>query len=198
MNCLERGALGVVVVRVERREVAVDVEDPPEVLERAARVPERVALEVEEEVARRGVGQEREAELGLRLEEDVLVRAVLAREELERGLLADLVERVWGNPGGALGRRAAERSERRDAGDGELVDLRAADARDAREVVDPVPVRLAERPEVADRAVLRPAKARCAAGRRRTPRACGGRAGSKRRTPPAGRTRARRTRARRA
>ena len=48
---LERGALGVVVVRVQRREVAVDVEDPPEVLEPALGVPERVALEVEEEVA---------------------------------------------------------------------------------------------------------------------------------------------------
>ena len=48
---LERDALRVVVVRVQRREVAVDVEDPPEVLERALGVPERVALEVEEEVA---------------------------------------------------------------------------------------------------------------------------------------------------
>ena len=52
MNVLERRALGGVVVRVQRREVAVDVEDSPEVLEPAARVPERVALEVEEEVAR--------------------------------------------------------------------------------------------------------------------------------------------------
>ena len=70
-EALERDPLRLVVVRVERLEVAVDVEDPPEVLERAGRVPERVALEVEEEVAGRGVGQEREAGLGLRLEEPV-------------------------------------------------------------------------------------------------------------------------------
>src|SRR5207248_4668719 len=48
---LERGALPRVVVRAERSEVALGVEDPPEVLEPAARVPERIALEVEEEVA---------------------------------------------------------------------------------------------------------------------------------------------------
>ena len=78
---------------------------------------------------------------------------MLAREELKRSLLANLVERVLRKPRRRLGRRAPERSERRDAGDGELVDLGAPDARDAREVVDPVPVRLAERAEVADRAV---------------------------------------------
>ncbi len=77
---LERDPLGLVVVRVERLEVAVDVEDPPEVLERAVGVPERVALEVEEEVAGRGVGQEREAGFGLRLEEPVGVVAGLARD----------------------------------------------------------------------------------------------------------------------
>ena len=76
---LERLPLGVVVVRVDRREVAVDVEDPPEVLERAVRVPERVALEVEEEVAGRGLGQEREAGVGLRLEQPVDVSPVCAR-----------------------------------------------------------------------------------------------------------------------
>ena len=74
-------------------------------------------------------------------------------QELERRLLADLVERVLRKPRRRLGGRAPERSERRDAGDGELVDLGAPDARDAREVVDRVPVRLAERAEVADRAV---------------------------------------------
>ena len=68
---LEGVPLGVVVVRVQRREVAVDVEDPPEVLERAVRVPERVALEVEEEVARRGLGEEREAGVGLLREQPV-------------------------------------------------------------------------------------------------------------------------------
>ena len=91
---LERLPLGRMVVRVQRRERALHVEDPPEVLEAAVLVPERVALEVEEEVARRGVGQEREAGLGLRLEEDELVLAVLVRPELELGLLAVLGPRV--------------------------------------------------------------------------------------------------------
>ena len=72
----------------------VDVEDAPEVLEPAARVPERVALEVEEEVARRRIGQQREAALRLRLEQDVAVASGLARRELELGLLADARERV--------------------------------------------------------------------------------------------------------
>ena len=51
MEMLERSALGGAIVRVDRREVALDVDHPPEVLERALLVPERVALEVEEEVA---------------------------------------------------------------------------------------------------------------------------------------------------
>ena len=93
---LERLPLGVVVVRVQRREVAVDVEDPPEVLERAVRVPERVALEVEEEVARRGVGQEREAGFGLLRQQPVDVLAGLARVQLELGLLAQSSPSVSG------------------------------------------------------------------------------------------------------
>jgi len=47
---LERPPLGVAVVRPEGA-VAVGVADAPEVLEPAARLPERVALDVEEEVA---------------------------------------------------------------------------------------------------------------------------------------------------
>ena len=64
---LERDALGVVVVGVQRREVASTSRIPRGTRGRP-RVPERVALEVEEEVARGRVGQEREAGLRLRLE----------------------------------------------------------------------------------------------------------------------------------
>jgi hypothetical protein len=63
---LERDALGVVVVRVQRREVALDVEDAPEVFEASLGVPERVALEVEEEIAGRRVGKQREPGARLR------------------------------------------------------------------------------------------------------------------------------------
>ena len=151
---LERLPLGVVVVRVERREDAVDVEDPPEVLERAARVPERVALEVEEEVAGRRVGQEREARLGLRLLQAVDVLAGLARVQLELGLLAVLRPGVRVDPGRHwFGGRTAELGKRRDPRVGELLDLGPVDAGDAGEVVDAIPVLVAERPEVADVAV---------------------------------------------
>src|SRR5207253_4856098 len=51
----------------QRPEVPVCFEDPPQVLEAALAIPERVALEVEEEVARRGIGQQRET--GARSEE---------------------------------------------------------------------------------------------------------------------------------
>src|SRR5207247_1332141 len=150
---LKRGALARVVVRMQRREVAVGVEDPPEVLEAPLLVPERVALEVEEEVAGRRIGQEREAALGLRLLEDVPVFAALARVQLEYGLLANLCPGVGGETRRRLSGGATERGERADVRREELLDLRAANAGDAREVVDAVPVRVAERVEVADRAV---------------------------------------------
>ena len=152
---LERDPLGLVVVRVERLEVPVDVEDPPEVLERAVRVPERVALEVEEEVAGRGVRQEREAGFRLRLDQLVDVLAAFARVELELRLLAVLGPAVGVDAGGhGLGWRAPELRERRDPGGFEPLDLRPVDAGNAGEVVDGIPVRVAERLEVADAAVV--------------------------------------------
>ena len=152
---LERLPLGVVVVRVQRREGAVDVEDPPEILERAVLVPERVALEVEEEVARRGLGQEREAGFLLLRQQPVDVLAGLARVQLQLGLLAVLRPRVRVDPGRhRLCGRAAELRERRDPGGRELLDLRPVDAGDAGEVVDLVPPRVADGLEVADIAVV--------------------------------------------
>ena len=49
---LERGALLFARRREHRLELSVCVEDSPEVLEAALVIPERVAFEVEEEVAR--------------------------------------------------------------------------------------------------------------------------------------------------
>jgi hypothetical protein len=62
---LERGALLVVVGRPTGGELVGGVGLPPQVLEAALVIPERVALEVEEEIPRRGVGQQREPGRGL-------------------------------------------------------------------------------------------------------------------------------------
>ena len=92
-DALERQPLLVAVVRPDRGEAAVRVRDPVQVLEPAARLPERVALDVVEEVARRRRREEPEpAALGRR-EQLVAVRAGAARGELERGLVAERLER---------------------------------------------------------------------------------------------------------
>ena len=104
-------------------------------------IPERVALEVEEEVARRRVGQQREARVRLRLQELVVVAAALARAQLERRLAAELLERVRRPiPAGTrLVPARAERGERRDPAALEPLDLPPLDPGDAAEVVDRVP-----------------------------------------------------------
>jgi hypothetical protein len=75
--------------------------------------------------------------------------------ELQRRLPAQLLERLRRHPRHRRrGRRVAERCERRDPGCAEPLDLVAADVGDADEVVVAVPARLAEREEVAQRAVV--------------------------------------------
>src|SRR5439155_20365794 len=152
---LERGAFLLARRREHRLELSVGVEDSPEVLETALVIPERVSLEVEEEVARRRFGQEREAGLGLRLEDDVAVEARQAGFELELRLFPQLREALGGDSlRHGLRRRGAETGERGDAGCRELVDLTALDVGDAAEVVDRIPARVAERLELADAALL--------------------------------------------
>ena len=77
------------------------------------------------------------------------------RLELQRGLVVEPLEGRLGHARGPLlGRdRAAERRKRRHSTPLELLDLAAADPGDAGEVVDRVPVRVAERLEVADAAL---------------------------------------------
>src|SRR5438105_10928119 len=76
----------------EARLAAADLGHAEEVLEAAVGLPERVALDVEEEVARRRLWEQAEAALGLEREElvDVLVRP--AEPELELGLPPELRE----------------------------------------------------------------------------------------------------------
>src|SRR2546423_1132183 len=107
-------ALGCVVMCVQGREVVVDVEDAPEVLEASFRVPERVALEVEEEIARRRFGQERESGSGLRPQDDRAIRMRVARLELQCSLLVNASPGVGADPGrDRLRGRETETRERR-------------------------------------------------------------------------------------
>ena len=154
----EHAPLLVAVVRPERAEArpaVAELGDAEEVLEPTLGLPERIALDVEEEVAARGPGQEREAAVGLGRER---LPAVELREpvlELERRLLAELLERDAGQPrhvGAGFG--GSELGKRRDPGAGEPRDLVAPDPGDPDEVVAPVLPRLAELAEVADAAVV--------------------------------------------
>ena len=148
---LEGRALPVVVGRPPHGELVVRVGLAPEVLEAARVVPERVALEVEEEIARRRIGQQREPGGGLEREELVLVASALARDQLQPSLATELRERLVGHPGWAgLVVRARERGERGDVRLPEPLDLPPLDPGDPAEVVDRVPVRVAPWPELAD------------------------------------------------
>ena len=150
---LERLLLGGAVVRPEGA-VALGVADAPEVLEPAARLPERVALDVEEEIAGRGRRQEREPARRLRRQHAVDVLAGARMVELELGLPAQRVEGRGRHSGRAVVLVGfGQLGERRDVDRGEPGDLVAADVRDATRMVIALPLRLAELLEVAERAM---------------------------------------------
>ena len=139
---------------VLRLAVVVEVDPAEQVLEPALRLVPGVALEVEPDVARRRLGQKREPALGLDREHDVLQLAGLPAVELEPGLLVELRERLGAELRdlGLLCRR--ETRERGDVGGREPIDLRPPDPRDEREVVVALPLLLAAREELAERAVV--------------------------------------------
>ena len=105
-------ALLVAVVRPDRGEGAVGIRDPVQVLEPAAGLPERVALDVVEEVARRRSREQPEAAPLGRLQELVAVRARAPRGELERGLVAERLERRRGDVRNDRARRRRRRAPR--------------------------------------------------------------------------------------
>ncbi len=154
---LERALLALAVVRPEGSEgrpAVLAPEDAEEVLEPAVGRPERVALDVEEDVARRGLRQQLEAALRRRLEQVIRVPPGHACAVLERGLVAQRLEGARRHARDlAVRRRGGELGERADARLLEPRNLVAAQARDEREVVVPLPLRLAAFAEVADRAV---------------------------------------------
>jgi hypothetical protein len=77
-----------------------------------------------------------------------------AAVELERGLLAELGERLGAELLDARVGGGREALEGRDAGRVEPLDLRPPDPGDEREVIVPLPLRLAAREELAERAVV--------------------------------------------
>lgn len=97
--------------------VAVGDEQPEQEVQPAGRFPERVALDVEHDVARRGPRQPLEAALGLHGQGPPLEPAARATLCLECRLLAQRVERVRGemlDPRRGVGLR--QTGERRDPG----------------------------------------------------------------------------------
>src|SRR5215207_3545868 len=151
---LERTLLLVKAVRPDGREGAVCVHEAGQVLEPAPGGEERIALEVEEEVALGGLWEQAEAALGLRRQQLVAVPAGAAVLELEGGLVAQRLEGRRRDPlDVGAGEHVAQLLERRDARGLEPPDLLAADERDARQVVVALPLLGATGQEVADAAV---------------------------------------------
>ncbi len=148
----------------------VPVTPPEQILEPARRLVERVALEVEPDVARRRRRKRAEAAV-LLVREELDAPLARAREvELERGLRADALERLRPDAGDLRrGRRLAERRQRRDPCGGEPLRVQPPEPRDEdRVVLGDAPV-LAEVAEVADRAVVDRPRPRLGSGCQRTP-----------------------------
>ena len=133
----------------------VPVAPPEQILEPARRLVERVALEVEPDVAFRGRRQRAEAAVGLVREELDAPLAGAREVELERGLRADALERLRPDARDRrVGRRLRERRQRRDPRGSEPLGVQPPEPRDDdRMVLRDAPV-LAEVAEVADRAVV--------------------------------------------
>ena len=94
-HSLKSVSLGGVVVSPQRYERLVGVEQSPEVLEASLLVPERVALDVEEDVAGRGVGKQRKPALRERVEKDELKLAGVVALKLQSRLAVELLEGLW-------------------------------------------------------------------------------------------------------
>jgi hypothetical protein len=141
-------------VLVPRLAVVVEVDPAGQVLERAPGLVPGVALEVEPDVARAQLGQERKPALGLEREDRVRELAGAAAVELERGLLAELGERLGVEPLDACVGGGREALEGRDTRRVEPLDLCAPDPGDEREVVVPLPLPLTALEELAERAVV--------------------------------------------
>ena len=126
-----------------------------EVLEPARGLVERVALEVEPDVAGRGGGEQPEARVLLVREELVAVLAGLPVEELETCLLPQSVEDLRADVLDlGVGRGVRELRQRRDARRREPLRVQAPEPGDEHEVVVVLPPLPAEVAEVADPAVV--------------------------------------------
>jgi hypothetical protein len=114
-----------------------------------------VALEIEPHVARIRLRQEREPAVRLRREQVDAMLAGAPAMNLELGLVAQLGERLGTDLRDArVGRSGAERLHRLDAAGDEPVVLQPRHAGDERQMVVALPLLLAARQELAQRAVL--------------------------------------------
>jgi hypothetical protein len=140
---------------VPRLAVVAEPDPAEQVLEPARRLVPGVALEVEPDVALVRLRKEREAALALEREDLVRELAREAAVELEPGLLPKLREGLVPQLGDLrLDGCRGEGPELRDPLGAQALDLRAPDPRDEREVVVGVPLLLAAREELAERAVV--------------------------------------------
>ncbi len=153
----ERDLLLRVVVAPEgvehRRAALVDLDDAEEVLEPLV-TDERVALEVEEQVAGGRLGQEAQPAVGLRLEQFVGALPGATLDDLEPRLLAEPLGRGRSHAARPDVRRSVgEFLDRRDAGVGELAGLVAPHPGDEAQVVVVAPAAVAHVRPAAQRAV---------------------------------------------
>src|SRR6266478_6593072 len=153
---LEGRLLGLPIDRPECSVLALVQRVAEEVFEAAVR-DERIALDVEEDVARRWFGKQREAPSGLKIEVLLVGSALEAAGELDPRLLARAGERL-----GATAPRfpeewkryVREARERRDVSVGELAPLQPCDPRDEGKMVGVVAFLIAAFPEAAGVALL--------------------------------------------
>src|SRR5262249_437809 len=121
-------------------------------METASRLPERIALDVEDHVAGRGPGQALEATSGLRDQRVPADNSVDTPAQLQPGLIVKGVERARRELG-RVRRRPRELLEGMDTRRPQAVDLLAPDPGHQAQVVFPRPLLVAHLAELAKRAV---------------------------------------------
>src|SRR6266852_607603 len=153
---LEDRLLGLPIERPGRPVLAVVHRVAEAVFQSAVR-DERITLDVEEDVARRRLGKERQAPSGFKVQELLAGPALAAAGELDPGLLARAGERLGATAPGSPGERKRdlrEARQRRDVPVAQLAPLQPGDPRDEGKVVGVVALLVAAFPEAAGVALL--------------------------------------------
>src|SRR5207249_10866162 len=132
---LERLALPCPVVRPDRAISAIEGQQAEEEVQAARRLPERIALYVEDDVARRGPRQALESAPRLAGKRMPVELAGGLADELQPGLVVKILERVRGHVGYRRRRRLGELRQRADARRPQTRDLPAPDPGHQRQVI---------------------------------------------------------------